>query len=93
MAAIKFYRYENESDEELILRVCQSKDQIGTWQDVADVLNDMTGNEWTESAYRKKYQIFSNMLTANQKKFGNNEEILDAIREERQELEKAKVKM
>ena len=34
----KYNRYENESEEELIYRICLEKDIIGTWDEVAEVL-------------------------------------------------------
>ena len=90
---IKYKRFENESDEELILRICQDKDKIGTWADVADILNELTGNEYTESKYRKQFQIFQKMLAANQSKFVDSNEQLDEINQARIELEKEKVKL
>ena len=38
---MNYSRKENESDEELIYRVCSDKDLIGSWQDVADILNSV----------------------------------------------------
>ena len=39
----KYNRYDMETDEELIYRICSNKDKIGSWQDVADILtNDCT---------------------------------------------------
>ena len=90
---IKYKRFENESDEELILRICQDKDKIGTWADVADILNELTGNEYTESKYRKQFQIFQKMLAANQSKFVESNEQLEEIKEARINLEKEKVKL
>ena len=90
---IKYKRFENESDEELILRICQDKDKIGTWADVAEILNELTGNEYTESKYRKQFQIFQKMLAANQSKFVDSNEQLDEINQARIELEKEKVKL
>ena len=87
-----FKRYEGESDEELIYRVCSSKDQIGSWQDVADILNDLLGFEYTESKYRKQYQAFQKMLVANQSKFADSNAQLEELKLERQLLEKEKVK-
>lgn len=87
-----FKRYEGESDEELIYRVCSSKDQIGSWQDVADILNDLLGFEYTESKYRKQYQAFQKMLVANQSKFADSDAQLEELKLERQLLEKEKVK-
>ncbi|MEG1353689.1 MAG: hypothetical protein RR255_00195 [Bacilli bacterium] len=33
-----YKKFENESDEELIYRICSEKDIIGSWQDVGDIL-------------------------------------------------------
>lgn len=46
---MNYIREENESDEELIYRVCSDKDLIGSWQDVANVLNNLLNTEYTES--------------------------------------------
>lgn len=86
-----FQRYENETPEELIYRVCSAKEQVGTWQEVADILNKLLNQEYTESKYRKQYQGFCNMLKANQSKFLNDKEILDDIRNQQRELEQSKI--
>lgn len=88
----KYQRYENESPEELIFRICSHKNEIGTWSDVGRVLNELLGENYTESAYRKKYQSFEKMFSGNQKLFSDNEEVLSEISEQRRELEKEKIK-
>ena len=87
-----YKRYENESDEELIFRICSEKEQIGSWQDVANVINEITGYDYGESAYRKKFQSFQKMLVANQSKFVDSDAQLEELKLERQLLEKEKVK-
>lgn len=89
---IDFIRLPNESDEELIFRICSLKDNIGSWQDVAKVINELTGNDYGESTYRKKFQSFQKMLNANQSKFIDNEEYLQQIRKEKEELRKERIK-
>lgn len=89
---LEFKRFENESDEELIYRVCSSKDVIGSWQDVANILNELLNTEYTESKFRKQFQSFQKMLSANQHKFADAEAQLETIKLERQALEKEKVK-
>lgn len=86
-----YKRFENETDEELILRICSDKDKIGTWSDVANILNELTGNEYCESKYRKQYQSFQKMLAANQSKFVDNKTQLEEINEKIRELERAKI--
>ena len=88
-----YKRFEGETDEELIFRICNDKDQIGSWQDVANVINELTGNDYGESTYRKKYQAFQKMLSANQSKFVDSDAQLQEIQVQKRELEKAKVKL
>ena len=86
-----YKRFENETDEELIYRICDSKDQIGSWQDIADIINELTGNDYGESTYRKKYQAFKNMLDANQSKFVDSDAQLKEIEIQKRELERKKI--
>lgn len=87
-----YKRFENESDEELILRICQNKEQIGSWNDVATILNELTGNDYGESTYRKKFQTFQKMLDANQSKFVDSDAQIKEIELQKRELERAKIK-
>ena len=75
MSAIlhNYSRLENESDDELIYRVCSEKELIGSWYDVADILNELTNSDYRESTYRKKFQSFQKLLKANQSKFANTD--------------------
>ena len=45
---MEFKRLENETDEELIYRVCSQKEAIGTWEDVKDILNSLLGSDIRE---------------------------------------------
>lgn len=85
-----FKRYENEKDDELIYRVCSQKESIGRWCDVRDVLNELLGYDYTDSAYRKKYQYFTKLLEANNNKFVDSEAQLEEINYQKRELEKLK---
>lgn len=86
-----YKRFENESADELIYRICQDKDKIGTWQDVANVINELTGDDFGESTYRKKFQSFQKMLSANQSKFADSESQLREIEDQIRELERMKI--
>lgn len=88
-----YKRFENESDEELILRICQDKEQIGSWNDVAIILNELTGNDYGESTYRKKFQAFQKMLNANRSKFVDSSAQLEEINEKLTELRKERIKL
>ena len=90
---MNYSRKENESDEELIYRVCSDKDLIGSWQDVADILNKLLNTEFTESKFRKQYQSFNKMLSANEHKILDDDNYLNEIRIQKQELQKEKQKL
>ena len=87
----KYKRYDGESDDELIYRIGKDKELIGTWQDVCDILNELTGNDYNESAYRKKIQIFNRMLDSNQSHFADSQTELEEIRDAQRELERMKI--
>ena len=86
-----YKRFDDETDEELIYRICKDKDKIGSWQNVADVINELTGNDYGESTYRKKYQAFKKMLDANQSKFVDSDTQLKEIEVQKRELERKKI--
>lgn len=62
----------DESEYEYIYRICSLKDCIGTWEDVAEVLNKELHYEYTSSKYRKAYQSFVKMFEENKNRFSNN---------------------
>lgn len=56
---MNYKRLENESDKDLINRICSEKDEIGSWQDVANIINNILGTAFTESKYRKNFRSYS----------------------------------
>ena len=88
-----YRRFDGETDEELIYRITGEKDKIGSWQDVADILNDLLGTEYTESKFRKQRQSFDKLFAANQQKFATDVNILEEITQERRNLEKERKKI
>ena len=90
---IDYKRLDNESNEELIYRICSSKDRIGSWQDVANILNDLLGTEYTESKFRKQFQAFQKMLNANQSKIIDNDNYIQQIKKEKEEIRKERIKL
>ena len=86
-----YKRFDGETDEELIYRITGEKEKIGSWQGVADILNELLGTEYTESKFRKQRQAFDKMFAANQSKFSNDKAILDDIAEQRRLLERSKI--
>ena len=51
-----YERKVGESERDFIYRVCHDKDLIGTWNEVADILNSVLGLEHDESCYRRMYK-------------------------------------
>lgn len=93
MIITSYKRFENESDEELIYRICSDKEKIGSWIDVATIINELTGNDFGESTYRKRYQAFSKMLNANRSKFVDSDEHLKELDNKIEELRKERIKI
>lgn len=89
----KYNRYENESEDELILRIGLEKDIIGTWDDVAEILNKLLGYEYKSSKYRKDFQVFQRMLEANQSKFIDGDAQLEEIKLATETLKKERIKL
>lgn len=87
-----YKRFDGESDDELIYRVCSDKEIIGSWNNVAVVINDITGNDFGESTYRKKFQAFQRLLKANQSKFIDTDSQIKEVQIQIRELERQKVK-
>ena len=85
------YRPEQENEEQYIYRICSMKDSSGmTWKEIADIINDALGNNYTESAYRKRYQMFQQGLKVCEKQIFTDDEYLKKIQEQTDELYKAK---
>lgn len=88
-----YKRFDGESELELIYRITSDKDKIGSWQDVADILNELLGTEYTESKFRKQKQAFDKMLAANQAKFTDSSAQLEEIEAAKLELQKERNKL
>ena len=88
-----YKRYENETDDELIYRICSEKENIGSWEEVSDVLNGLLGYNYTSSKYRKQYQYFQKTFEANVHKFTEMQNYIDELQEKTRELQKAKYQL
>lgn len=87
-----YYRMPDETDDQLIYRVCSDKETIGTWSDVTEILNELLEKNYTESAYRKKYQYFCKVLDANREMFSTSAAELEQINTKLRKLEQEKIK-
>ena len=84
------YRPEEENQEQYIYRICDMKDSSGlTWKEIADIINRELNQNYTESAYRKKYQMFHNGLKACEKDIFTDDEYLKKVQEKTDEMYKA----
>lgn len=81
-------RKEDESEYAYIYRIGNIKEQIGSWQDVADLLNYQLGYQYTESKYRKDYAAFCKLFEANRDKLTDNSAQLHEIEQRELELRK-----
>lgn len=59
---INYKKKEDEVYEEYLCRICEQKGIIGTWQDVANILNAELGNNFSSSKYRKEYESFAKIF-------------------------------
>lgn len=51
-----FHRLDGESEDELLCRIVNQKDELGlTWDHIAGILNEILGKDIGESGYRKKW--------------------------------------
>lgn len=89
----EFRLFENETPNQAIYRICKHKDEIGTWEDVGNVLNDMLGENLSSSAYRKKFQYFEQIMKDNENLFFENKNYLDDLKEMKREIQKEKIKL
>ena len=55
---MEWTRLENESEEHLLMRLATHKDEIGTWDDIAAIMNELTGKSHTESKWRKDCKAY-----------------------------------
>ena len=89
---IDFQRRPTESEQEYVFRICQMKDEIGTWKDVANILNNNLGYSYDESRFRKQFQSYNKMFEATQHQHFDDE-YLDNLREQQMSLQKERYKV
>lgn len=89
---MNYKRYENENEIAYIYRICEQKEAIGTWEDVKDILNENLGYTRTSSAYRKVYQSFNRIYTANAEIFSKDQQLLEDIKMQRHLMELEAIK-
>ena len=88
-----YERLPGESDDELIFRICKDKDLIGSWNDVAQILNGITGKNYGESKYRKDFSTFTRLFEANRQSLGASDRQISEIEEKIRELQAEKIRL
>lgn len=84
-------RLPNETDEQYFYRVCQMKDSLGfTWPQMAEIFNEEFGCNKGDTAYRKKWAAFKGVFDANADKLVGENVYLNELKEQTDELYKAK---
>ena len=87
---IEYKRFDGETDDALILRICRDKDIIGSWEDVCEILNSLLGANYRPNTYRNRFQNYDKFRQAD---LGTTESsLLEEIKEQRKELEKERIK-
>lgn len=84
-------KMENETQDQYFYRICMMKDNLGfTWTQIADIMNDELGLNCGESKYRKDWWAFNRIFNANVDKLIGDNSYLNEIKEQTDELYKAK---
>ena len=84
-------RLPGETQEQYFYRICMMKDSLGfTWPQMAEIFNEEFGCEKTDSAYRKKWAAFNQIFNANTDKLVGESKYLRELKEQTDELYKAK---
>ena len=87
---VDFRRLPDESEYEYVYRIGSMKSDIGTWQDISDILNAEMGYEYTESRYRKMFQALERM--SRKAKSENPSMQLQDLMQKKLEAEKERVR-
>lgn len=90
---VTWKRLSGETENGYIYRICSNKEAIGTWYDVADILNAELGRDWNESAYRKKYQSGKAYLEEKEDELFESESYIEKLRKEREDLQRERYKL
>ena len=84
-------RIENESEEQYFYRVCSMKESLGfTWPQMASIFNEEFGCNKGDTAYRKRWNAFKSVLDANTDKIVGESKYLTELKEQADEIYKAK---
>ena len=84
-------RLDGETQDQYFYRVCNMKDSLGfTWPQMAEIFNAEFGCNKGDTAYRKRWAAFNRIFNANADKLVGESAYLNEIKEQMDELYKAK---
>lgn len=84
-------RMESESQDQYFYRICSMKDALGfTWPQMAEIFNAEFGCNKGDTAYRKRWAAFKSVLDANTDKIIGEDKYLTELKEQTEEIYKAK---
>lgn len=87
-------RKPDESIKDYQIRLCENKELYNlTWQDVANLLNNETGNDYTESRYRKFWAAFQQGLDYASNKFLTDNDLFIELERKKIALAKERNKL
>ena len=84
-------RLPEETQEQYFYRICMMKDNLGfTWPQMAEIFNEEFGCNKGDTAYRKKWAAFNEIFNANMDRLVGENSYLAELKEQTDELYKAK---
>lgn len=89
---IELKKTPDETEVGYVYRICSNKDSIGSWEDVANILNEELGHNYGESKYRKDYATFQKMYEGNMDRF-NASNYIEDMRRAKEDLQRERYKM
>lgn len=84
-------KMQGETDDQYFYRICNMKDSLGfTWPQMAAIFNEEFGCSKGDTAYRKKWAAFKSVFEANTDKLVGEDKYSSELKEQIDELYKAK---
>ena len=84
-------RMGGETDDQYFYRICSMKESLGfTWPQMAEIFNNEFGCNKGDTAYRKRWSAFKGVLDANTDKIVGENTYSNELREQLDEIYKAK---
>ncbi len=89
---VNYKKLQTETEQEYIFRICDIKQEIGSWKAVCELLNVELKQNYSSSKYRKPYQDFQKGFEVNKHKY-LNDEYIQVLEEKKQEIQEERYKI